>query len=304
MLMIRNLFSVFLVKAFLVIWLMLPVALSAAPYKAFLKTKSEDSESSQQLSQPEKTMSDWQTKGPVKARLFLTTLNDTQLVAALELKMDSGWHTYWKYPGASGIRPNFDWTGSVNFKPLMPMFEAPMRFSDPAGDYFGYQKTTIISLPIKPLVQKDKISIKLAVDIGVCRDICLPAHFDFTLVASQQAFALEENKRLLAGLLTESLKRYAKAADETLQVGSLSFDGVALNMVIIGADLKNPDIIIAGGALDTFERPDVLGRDRLAFLVSIPARAGGGASFIGREVEVILRDGKKIIRQMVRVTKP
>src|SRR5664279_2316931 len=34
------------------------------------------------------------------------------LRAGIEIKMQPGWHTYWRYPGDSGVPPRFSFSGS------------------------------------------------------------------------------------------------------------------------------------------------------------------------------------------------
>src|ERR1700761_2209238 len=38
------------------------------------------------------------------------------LRAGIEIKLDNGWKTYWRYPGDSGAPPTFDFAGSENVK--------------------------------------------------------------------------------------------------------------------------------------------------------------------------------------------
>ena len=35
-------------------------------------------------------------------------------LAGIEIALDSGFKTYWRHPGDSGLPPRFDWTGSKN----------------------------------------------------------------------------------------------------------------------------------------------------------------------------------------------
>ena len=35
-------------------------------------------------------------------------------MAAVEIRLAPGWHTYWRVPGEAGIPPRFDWSGSQN----------------------------------------------------------------------------------------------------------------------------------------------------------------------------------------------
>src|SRR5262249_18611557 len=38
------------------------------------------------------------------------------LRAGIEIRLDKGWKTYWRYPGDSGVPPRFDFTRSENVK--------------------------------------------------------------------------------------------------------------------------------------------------------------------------------------------
>src|SRR5262245_48206912 len=59
--------------------------------------------------------------------------------AGIEIKLDPGWKTYWRYPGDSGIPPRFDFAGSGNVKAVAVMWPAPHRFPDGAGHSIGYK---------------------------------------------------------------------------------------------------------------------------------------------------------------------
>ena len=50
---------------------------------------------------------------------------DAQLRAGIEIKMQPGWKTYWRYPGDSGVPPHFDFSGSENLKTATVLYPAP-----------------------------------------------------------------------------------------------------------------------------------------------------------------------------------
>ena len=58
------------------------------------------------------------------------------LLAGVQLRMNSGWKTYWKNPGDSGVPPSFDWTGSKNLKQAEMLYPcaAQLRRSERHGD--------------------------------------------------------------------------------------------------------------------------------------------------------------------------
>jgi DsbC/DsbD-like thiol-disulfide interchange protein len=104
------------------------------------------------------------------------------LRAGLELQLDPGWKTYWRYPGDSGVPPTFDFSGSDNVKSVAVEWPAPERFPDGAGgNSIGYVGDVILPLrvlqidPAKPAV----LHLKLGYD--VCANMCVPADANLEL---------------------------------------------------------------------------------------------------------------------------
>ena len=88
----------------------------------------------------------WIKKNVIEARLVLAR-DAKQHFAGIEFVMEPGWHTYWRYPGASGIAPSFDFSASQNVKTQDPVFPAPYFFDDGAGGFFGYEGLTGFVVP-------------------------------------------------------------------------------------------------------------------------------------------------------------
>ena len=241
-----------------------------------------------QAAKPLPGVGEWQAQGPAKMRLVAGQLPGGVTALGVGNDFYDGWRTYWKYPGGSGIEPVFDWAGSANFKAQTPMFETPLRFTDPAGDYFGYEAGTLISIPVRmmqtrlrpdpepylaedgttkivppplrweeaiiytgtPLQPGDVLDVRLSVDIGVCQTVCLPLTFEFAGAVSQGQLASNQFQPVFDG----HIKALPKPPGEALQIDNLTFDGVSLNMVVLGQQLLDPEIIaLAGGPLDAFE---------------------------------------------------
>src|SRR3954451_2214485 len=49
----------------------------------------------------------------------------TPMQAGVEMKLAPGWHTYWRYPGDSGVPPEFDFSSSDNLKSATVRYPAP-----------------------------------------------------------------------------------------------------------------------------------------------------------------------------------
>ena len=121
----------------------------------------------------------WIKKNVIEARLVLAR-DAKQHFAGIEFVMEPGWHTYWRYPGASGIAPSFDFSASQNVKTQDPVFPAPYFFDDGAGGFFGYEGLTgFVCLFAGKCRRRGQVSLNL--ELGVCREICLPVQFSFDL---------------------------------------------------------------------------------------------------------------------------
>ena len=97
------------------------------------------------------------------------------LRAGVELKMQPGWKTYWRYPGDSGVPPVFDFGGSENIKSVTVLWPAPERFSDGSGYSIGYKDNVILPLRIIPRDDKKPVILRLRLEYAVCETLCVPA---------------------------------------------------------------------------------------------------------------------------------
>ena len=96
--------------------------------------------------------------------------------AALRVRMESGWHTYWINPGDSGAMPRVSWT------PQKGVFIGELNFPVPErieyGDLvnFGYKTETVwpFEISIENDFSEDSVRIFAEIDILVCSDICIP----------------------------------------------------------------------------------------------------------------------------------
>lgn len=96
-------------------------------------------------------------------------------MAALELTLAPEWKTYWRSPGDAGIPPLFDWTRSDNLADVLIHWPRPRVFHINGMLNIGYKRKLV--LPME-LVAKDAgkpIDLRADIDLGVCRDICVPA---------------------------------------------------------------------------------------------------------------------------------
>jgi len=98
------------------------------------------------------------------------------LRAGIEMRIDPGWKTYWRYAGDSGLPPSFDFSGSDNVKSATVLWPVPRRFPDGAGgNSIGYTGTIIFPVQVVPRAMGRPVLLRLKAAYGVCEKICVPA---------------------------------------------------------------------------------------------------------------------------------
>jgi DsbC/DsbD-like thiol-disulfide interchange protein len=97
------------------------------------------------------------------------------LRAGLEIRLSPGWKTYWRYPGDSGVPPNFDFGKSENVKSVNVLWPAPQRLADSEGVTIGYKTGVVFPLKVVPQDPDKPVILRLKLDYAVCEKLCVPA---------------------------------------------------------------------------------------------------------------------------------
>jgi len=168
---------------------------------------------------------------------------DSRLRAGIEIKMQPGWKTYWRYPGDSGVPPHFDFSGSENLKTAIVLYPAPHRFSDETGQTLGYKENVIFPLIVSPLQPGKPVRLRLKVDYAVCEKLCVPAEgrADLTLAVADSALdsilaAAEARvpKQVTAGQLGLTVHRVANATKPLVAVEMGAPTGKSIELFVEG----------------------------------------------------------------------
>lgn len=99
-------------------------------------------------------------------------------IAALKIELDAGWKTYWRVPGDAGIPPVLDFTESDNVAGVDVIWPAPEVFDQNGLRTVGYHDGVILPIRIRPKDPHAPVGIEADMDIGICRDICVPVALD------------------------------------------------------------------------------------------------------------------------------
>ena len=78
-------------------------------------------------------------------------------------------------PGDAGVPPTFDWAGSANAATIKVLYPAPMRMPEAGGEAIGYKQAVLFPIEVTPQDPAKPVVLKLALEFGICREICIPA---------------------------------------------------------------------------------------------------------------------------------
>lgn len=102
-------------------------------------------------------------------------------MTALHLRLAPEWKTYWRAPGDAGIPPSFDWAGSKNVKSVRFHWPTPDVFHTNGMQSVGYHDELVLPIEVIAKDPSRPVHLQARVDLGVCKDICVPATLDLTI---------------------------------------------------------------------------------------------------------------------------
>jgi len=98
---------------------------------------------------------------------------DGSRMAGLVVDVAPEWKTYWRNPGAAGVPPRFDWSGSRNLKSVEVLWPRPTYYESFGLTTIGYSGRVVFPVHLIPEVPGQPIEVALDLALGVCREICV-----------------------------------------------------------------------------------------------------------------------------------
>ena len=114
---------------------------------------------------------------------------DGTRITALDLQLEPGWKTYWRSPGDSGVPPQFDWSGAANVAKAAPLWPRPEVIESGGDRTLGYHDRLVLPIALTPRAPGQPMTGPVAVDLGVCQNVCVPVHVSLDLPAPDPADA-------------------------------------------------------------------------------------------------------------------
>jgi DsbC/DsbD-like thiol-disulfide interchange protein len=177
----------------------------------------------------------WIPSNSSKARLVSGTVEidgKPAVVAGVQIRLDSGWKTYWRNPGDSGVPPRFDWSRSKNLKAAEVLYPAPHRFADASGTSIGYEDEVTFPVKVVPEREGEPVELELSLDYGLCKDLCIPNEVSLGLDLPPDAIEHKGDALLLESALAQVPKAASKEGLPRVGVIEATLDGPKPALVI------------------------------------------------------------------------
>ena len=129
-------------------------------------------------------------------------------IAAIDIQLEKHWKTYWRVASQGGIPPHLDWSMSSNIAGLEFVWPAPSIFEDYGIRTVGYANRVILPMRLKPKNPAQQITFQGRLDLGVCKDICIPVQHELNASLSR---LLSFDRDLIEDAMTQVADQDASA---------------------------------------------------------------------------------------------
>lgn len=202
----------------------------------------------------------WAGEGNAKVRLVAAGVDGAgRLAAGIEIILEPGWKTYWRTPGDAGVAPITDFAASSNISgPVEVAFPVPHRLDDGYAVTNVYEDRVVFPLSASVVDPAFATTLVLALDIGVCAEICIPEHYDLRL-----AVAPDESDIVAEAILAEARTTLpGEPVDGTFAVVDVTLAGGTDKRPVFAFDVVALDIadaeIFVEGPVDWYPAPPTL----------------------------------------------
>jgi len=212
---------------------------------------------------------------------------DTEVRGILEVRLEDGWKTYWRDPGASGIPPQLDLSGSKGVADAELHFPVPVWIDNPYGDFAGYDAP--VALPFTMArTANGEADLVANVFLGICEDICIPVQTRLSMRigsatgSTLAALRVEQAHAMLPPPDAEGLSvvgdGHTKDGHARLTVTNLADPNATPQLFVHapdGTQFKPPKILLSEGARTVFSLEPVNPRNAPRAVDAIVTVNGG-----------------------------
>lgn len=246
--------------------------------------------------------SDWAVSDG--GRMRLSALNpgaDGLVHAVLDIEPATGWKTYWRDPGASGMAPELDFSRSLNLVHLDTRFPVPKRLTDAGQPFIGYDGPASLAITFRQAEAGLTSRLVVKALVGVCREICLPFMADFALDLTPG-----EKDNLTAIAAVERAKAaLPEAPSDTFRFLDVarSADGNSLEAALLAPD-GTPDVILAAPPRHAFGEIAIVPDGPNRYRLTIPVLRRPEKAAPDTALTALALSGNRAMEQTLPLTMP
>lgn len=189
----------------------------------------------------------------------LTLIDAGNHRVGLQVRLAPGWKFYWRTPGEGGLPPRFDWSASRNLAAAKVAWPAPRRINIGGTELYGYTSEVVLPVTLKPQQAGAPVDIDLALEYGVCKEICVLREDRLTHRLIHSVGSVSDAQSAVADLLDRWQAKVPQPA-ERVGVRLLSKQAGPQELVVSlasDAPLLQPDLFVEGPSEAWFSRPQV-----------------------------------------------
>src|ERR1700675_2030872 len=193
--------------------------------------------------------SQWQRDTHSAVRLLAGSRSGAVLLGGIAIRLQPGWHTYWRTPGDSGVPPRFDFSKSENVEAVTVLWPAPVKFDDGAGGTsLGYTQQIVLPLRIVAKNADKPVTLRAEINYAVCEKLCIPVDANAELAFA--SVASTSDGELSAAL--DTVPKPANVGDPNpLTIRDVKRDGKANVLVdVVTPDAREVSLFVEGPTPD------------------------------------------------------
>ena len=217
---------------------------------------------------------------------------DGARMAGLVIDVARDWKTYWRHPGAAGIPPQFDWSGSRNLGSAEVLWPRPQFFDSFGLTTLGYSGQVVFPVRLMPEQAGLPMDIDLNLALGVCREICVLEE------AGVQALIEPDGPETGSALVSAAVRMVPRpGADQGMSEATCRISGAGKKrqfdaVLDFAQPLRDPVVILEGPDLTWFTEVET---------TTDPASQPGSRLLVGAKMS-LLDETIWINRSQVRMT--
>lgn len=161
---------------------------------------------------------------------------------AIYIRMNDGWHTYWKNPGDAGLATSMSWEHVQQASVSDILWPTPQAKQEGPLVTYGYSNEVVLPIPVQAEASAaagSTIVLRGRADWLVCKDICIPQSADLDV-----SIPVAEASRMQAephALIMHALKNRPEPVFQNIPI-EVSAKNITLEVPLSALELKPKEI--------------------------------------------------------------